>query len=83
RSGERIRAREGAKPLSGPEARVIHSQKRESRAELLARLDAIEKRNAAIRTANDSASAEFGTACEPLRGEAALLLVNKRITGHE
>lgn len=50
----------------------IYSRKPSARAELLARLDATDRRNAAIRAANDAASAEFATACEPLRGEAAL-----------
>ncbi|HEV2616446.1 MAG TPA: CHC2 zinc finger domain-containing protein [Candidatus Acidoferrales bacterium] len=76
-----VRASEGAKPLSGPKARVTHSP--DSRASILAALDATEARNAAIRTTNDSASAEFATACEPSRGAAALLFINKRITGPE
>lgn len=80
RSRERFRAREGAKPLSGPEARVSHRQKRETRAELLARLDATDARNGAIRAADDEAFAEFERLCEP---SDSFLLVNKRITGHE
>lgn len=79
RSGERFRARAGGEAPLAREAGVTHSPK--ERAELLARLDATEKRNAAIRAANEFASAEFATACEPLRGEAAYLLVTNRITG--
>lgn len=51
-----------------------------SHTSILAALDATEKRNSAIRAANDAAFAEFERACEPRIGEA-FLLVNKQITG--
>lgn len=79
RSGARFRACVGAK---GPYARAAggtHSPK--ERDSILARLDATEKRNAAIRMANDSAFAEFERDCEPRNG--SLNLVIERITGHE
>ena len=78
RSGERVRAREGAQPLARA-AGAQHSQN--TRAAILARLAETERRNAAIRAANDLASLEFATACEPERGFS--LLVNERVTGRE
>ncbi|MHB8413697.1 MAG: CHC2 zinc finger domain-containing protein [Candidatus Acidiferrales bacterium] len=81
-SGSRFRADEGAKPLSARSARSNSPTSQAERQRLIARLDATEVRLQAIRTANDAASAEVATACEPRR-KAALLLVNKRITGRE
>lgn len=75
--GSRLGRGEGAQPLARA-AGTEHSQN--SRAAILARLAETEQRNAVIRAADDSAFAEFATACEPERG-FSLLLVNKRITG--
>lgn len=80
RSGARFRARVGAESPSAREAGAAHSPQSERDA-ILARLDATEKRNAAIRMANDSAFAEFERDCEPRNG--SLNLVIERITGHE
>jgi len=70
-----------------PSARVAggtHSQTEHAHARLVARLDATEKRNAAIRAVNEdsplSCAAERA-ACEPRSGE--LLLVNKRTSGRK
>jgi CHC2 zinc finger len=79
RSGERFRARVGGEAPSAREAGVTHSPN--TRASILVRLAETERRNAIICAANETALAEFATACEPERG--FLLLVNKRITGHE
>jgi hypothetical protein len=69
RSGSRFGAGEGAKPLRPPKAAVRHSQfPQNSRARILAELDAIDPRLQAIQTSNDAASAALATACEPLRG---------------
>jgi hypothetical protein len=71
RSESRFRATVGGgSPLSARSARLTSPQS--SREALLAALDATERRNAAIRAAND-ADAEFATACES-RGHEPLLL---------
>lgn len=62
RSRELFRAREGAKPLSAAKPRDTHSPN--PRDSILAALDATEKRNAAIRAADDAAFVEFERACE-------------------
>ena len=49
----------------------------------LARLDVTEARLLATRATNDASALDFATACEPIDGDGSLLLVNKRITGHE
>lgn len=64
RSGERFRAGVGASP--GPAKQGI-SYSPESRAEILARLDATNRRVRAIEAVNCAASADLATACEPER----------------
>lgn len=87
RPGQRIREADSrlgrAVETVGFSACEASRKSSQTRAEILARLDATEKRNAAIRAANDFASAEFATDCEPVEGGDSLLLVNKRITGRE
>jgi len=63
RSGERIRASVGASP--GLRSRHLHSP--ESRADILARLDATNRRLRSIKAVNHAASVELATACEPER----------------
>ena len=82
RSGERLRAGEGGLAPLARTARTLPSPL-SAREDAVARLDATEARLVAVRAANDAAAAEFATACEPVEGDGSLLLVNKRITGHE
>jgi len=81
RSGSRFGGREGAKPLGAQSAPYTSPQ--DSRASILAALDATERRNAAIQAANAADATEFATACEPDCGDGSHLFINKRITGHE
>ncbi|HVB55207.1 MAG TPA: CHC2 zinc finger domain-containing protein [Candidatus Acidoferrales bacterium] len=84
RSRERFGRSEGAEGPSTPEGGCPTSQPvRTRRDELIARLDATERRNAAICAANTADAMAFATACEPLRCDGSLLFINKRITGHE
>lgn len=80
RSRERLAANERGEAPSARAAGVTASRKESEHARLVARLDATEKRNAGIARTNADALASLATACEP-GGEAAPLLVNKRITG--
>jgi DNA primase len=74
RSGSRFGASEGAKPLSPPKAGACYSQSSlDSRARLLAALEATNRRLRAIEAANRDASAALVTACEPDRGSLYLL----------
>jgi len=82
RSGERLRAGEGGLAPLARAARSLHSPQSE-RESILERLDATERRLRAIRAANEEAAMEFATACESVEDDDSLLLVNKRITGHE
>lgn len=81
-SDSRFRASEGGEAPSARKARNLHSPPSE-RVAILARLDATEKRDAVIRRVNDAAFTEFERACEACDGSDSLLLVSKRITGHE
>jgi hypothetical protein len=63
RSGERFRASVGASP--GLRSRLSYSP--ESRAGILAALDATNRRVCAVEAVNQAASAELATACEPER----------------
>jgi hypothetical protein len=66
RSGSRLGASEGAKPLSPPKAGVCHSQfSEDSRAQILLALEATDRRLRAIEATNRAASAPLATACEP------------------
>jgi hypothetical protein len=82
RSGSRFGVGEGGNPLRLTKAAVSHSQSnKDSRARILAELDATDRRLAGIQAANDAASAALATACEPLRSEKALpLFIKNRIT---
>lgn len=79
RRPERLEGRVGGEAPYAREAGDIHSQK--TRDSIVAALNATEARNEAIARTNAEAAAEFVTACEPERGEAASLLVINRITG--
>jgi DNA primase len=69
RSGSRFGVGEGTQSLRLPKAAVYHSQcSKNSRARILAELDATKRRLQAILAANDTASATLATACEPIRG---------------
>jgi len=69
RSGERIRAGVGAKPLSPAKRGALYSQStQEPRARILAALEATNQRLRAIEATNRAASATLATACEPERG---------------
>jgi hypothetical protein len=71
RSGSRFGASEGAKSLSPPKAGAPHSQSSgDSRARILAALEATNRRLLAIHAQNRASSAALATACEP-RGEDA------------
>jgi CHC2 zinc finger len=70
RSGSRFGASERAKPLSPPTADTRYSQScQDSRARILAALDATDRRLRAIQSQNRATSAALATACEPC-GEA-------------
>lgn len=79
RSGERFAASEGGAAPSAREAGAKPSQS--TRTDILARLDATERRNAGIARTNQSALDALATDCEPRSGEP--LLVPNRISGHE
>jgi hypothetical protein len=65
---------EGAKPLKLPKAAVCHSQLSPgSRARILAKLDAANRRLWAIAATNRAASAALATACEPDRADPLYL----------
>jgi hypothetical protein len=69
RSGSRFGVGEGENPLRPPKAAVSYSQSSQnSRARILAELEATDRRIRKIQAANDAASARLATACEPLRG---------------
>jgi len=66
RSGERIRAGVGAKPLCPAKRGTLHSQAtQESRARILEALDAANRRLRAIEAKNREARGARATACEP------------------
>jgi hypothetical protein len=69
RSGSRFGASEGGhRPLSLPKAGVRHSQfSQDSRARILAALEATNRRFRAIEVTNAAVSAALATACEPDR----------------
>jgi hypothetical protein len=71
RSGPRFRASVGASP--GPAKQgTLHSQSPlESRTQILAALDASDRRLRAIEATNRAASAALATACEPERSDGA------------
>jgi CHC2 zinc finger len=70
RSGARFGASEGAKPMSPPKAGGRYSQSlQDSRAQILAKLEATNRRLKVIAATNQAASAALATACEPARGE--------------
>ena len=74
RSGSRFDAGVGAKPLSPAKRGAPHSQSiQESRAGILAALDATNRRLRAIEETNRAALAALATACEPARGGSLLL----------
>jgi hypothetical protein len=82
RSGSRFGGSEGAKPLSLPKAGVPHSQScQDSRARILAALDATDRRLRAIQSQNRATSAALATACEP-RGEAVSFTCQKPDNSH-
>jgi hypothetical protein len=82
RSGSRFGASEGAKPLSLPKAGIPHSQSsQDSRAQILAQLEATNRRLQAIDATNRAASAALSTACEP-RGEAVSFTCQKPDNRH-
>jgi hypothetical protein len=84
RSGSRPAASVGAKSLSPPKAGCHHSQfPQDSRARILAALDAADRRLRQVDATNRATSAALATACEPDRGGTPLLLVKNRITLHE
>jgi DNA primase len=71
RSGSRFGVGEGAKPLRPPKAVARHRQShRDSRAEIIARLEATNRRLRAVEETNRAASAALATPCEPQRTEA-------------
>lgn len=71
RSGSRFGVSEGAKPLSPAKRDSLHSQSLEdSRARILAALDAADRRLGRIMATNRAALAALATACEPERGES-------------
>lgn len=73
RSGSRVGASEGAKPLSPPKAGACHSQSTQKRrTQILAALDSADQRIRAIKATNRAASAALATACEPRSGELLL-----------
>jgi hypothetical protein len=69
RSGSRFGGSEGGvSPLSPPKAGVLHSQfSEDSRARILAALEATGRRLRATEATNRAASAALATACEPDR----------------
>jgi hypothetical protein len=77
RSGPRLGASEGGvSPLSPPKVGVPHSQfSQDSRARILASLEATNRRLRAIEATNRAASAALATACEPDRTAVPLLVV--------
>jgi DNA primase len=75
RSGERIRAGVGAKPLCPATRGTLHSQAtQESRVRILEALDAANRRLRAIEATNRKARAATATACEPCGENESLLL---------
>lgn len=71
RSGSRFGVGEGTQSLRLPKAAVYHSQSPQNlRAQILAELNATDRRLRKIHATNDAASAALSTACDP-RGEAA------------
>jgi hypothetical protein len=81
RSGSRFGASEGAKPLRPPKAGGLDSPfSRDSRARILAALDAAERRLRAIEATNRAASRALATPCEPERQGNCLLTSTQRIT---
>jgi hypothetical protein len=75
RSGSRFAASVGAKPLSPAKRGFLYSQPgQDSRARILAALDATNRRLRVIEATNRKARATTATACEPCgEGEALLL----------
>jgi hypothetical protein len=87
RSGERFGASEGGRSLP-PCARGArtHSSPQSDHEAAVARLNATEARLRAIRAANDAASEEFATACEPRHTDALVVgrkFIRHRITSPE
>jgi CHC2 zinc finger len=68
RSGARLGASEGAAPLAAKRPGFNSQSSEHSRSQVLARLEAINRRLAAIDTTNRAASLALATACEPDRG---------------
>lgn len=67
RSGPRSGASEGASPPAAKRPSVYSQSTQESRAQVLAALDATDRRLARIAATNAAASAALATACEPER----------------
>ena len=75
RSGSRFGTSEGAKPLSRVKRGARHSQSsEESRARILAALDATDRRLRQVKETNRKASAKLATACEPRGTDESPLL---------
>ena len=76
RSGSRFGASEGGfRPLSPPKAGAVYSQSlSETRAQIIASLDATARRLRAIQATNRAASAALATPCEPRGTDESPLL---------
>lgn len=75
RSGLWFGASEGAQPLKPPQAAAYHSQSsRQSRAQILAALDATNRRLLAIQNTNSADPEDIATPCEPSRSDGAFYL---------
>jgi hypothetical protein len=76
RSGSRLGASEGAKPLSPPKAGGRHSQAGpDARSRILDSINVTDRRLHAIAATNLAASAALTTACEPDRAERSKALL--------
>lgn len=73
RSGSRFGASEGASPPAAKRPGTYSKSMQESRAQILALLEATDRRLRAIEATNLAASAALATACEPDRTESPLL----------
>jgi len=75
RSGLWFGASEGVEPLKPPKAAAYHSQcSQQSRAQILAALDATNRRLLTIQATNSADSEDIATACEPSRSDGAFYL---------
>jgi hypothetical protein len=82
RSGLWFGASEGASPPAAKRLVTYSQSTEESRAHILAALDATNRRLRAIEATNRAASAALATACEPAC-DTSFLFIKNRITVHE